>query len=61
MGISLVSAGAETRHSAGVVYRSLATPAPILEIAAAWRKQSSSSVLSSFLMLVKQIHLVEAA
>jgi DNA-binding transcriptional LysR family regulator len=54
MGISLVAAGAETRHNVGVIYRSLTTPSPILEIAAAWRKESNSLVLSNFLMLVKQ-------
>jgi DNA-binding transcriptional LysR family regulator len=54
MGISLVATGAETRHSAGVVYRPLTTPSPTLETAAAWRKQSNSLVLNDFLMLVKQ-------
>ena len=54
MGISLVAAGAQTRHTIGVVYRPLTTPTPILEIAAAWRKAVVSPVLEHFLAVVKQ-------
>ncbi|MBD2258300.1 LysR family transcriptional regulator [Pseudanabaena sp. FACHB-2040] len=54
MGVSLVASGAEARHSAGVTYRALSTPTPLLEIAAAWRKQQVSPVLEDFLALVKQ-------
>jgi DNA-binding transcriptional LysR family regulator len=52
MGISLVAAGAESRHPVGIVYRPLSTPAPILEIAAVWRKQSISPALNDFLVLL---------
>jgi DNA-binding transcriptional LysR family regulator len=61
MGISLVAAGAETRHNVGVAYRSLTTPTPTLEIAAAWHKQFNSPVLNNFLVLIKQIHMTEVA
>ncbi len=61
MGVALVAAGAELRHTAGVIYRSLATESLILEIAAAWRKQSNSKVLNDFLSLLEQIHSIEAA
>lgn len=54
MGVSLVASGAQESHSTGVVYRPLSTPTPMLEIATAWRKQSSSFVLEDFLVLVKQ-------
>jgi DNA-binding transcriptional LysR family regulator len=49
MGISLVAAGAETRHKLGVVYRALAETTPILEVAVAWRKGQISPVLENFL------------
>ena len=54
MGVSLVAAGAKTRHNVGVIYRRLSTPTPVLEIAAAWRKRMLSPVLEDFLVLVKQ-------
>ncbi|MEH2454708.1 LysR family transcriptional regulator [Nostoc sp.] len=54
MGICLVAEGAEIRHRAGVIYRPLSTPTPILEIAAAWRKQSVSLILKDFLVLINQ-------
>ncbi len=54
MGISLVAAGAETRHKIGVVYRPLAETTPILEIAAAWQKGHISPVLQQFLLVVKK-------
>ena len=53
MGISLVAAGAETRHKVGVVYRTLTEKTPILEIAAAWRKEEFL-VLQRFLRVVEQ-------
>ncbi len=52
MGVSLVASGAEARHNVGVTYRSLSTPILILETAAAWRKQSVSSVLEDFLSVL---------
>jgi DNA-binding transcriptional LysR family regulator len=52
MGVSLVAAGSETRHNAGVVYRPLTVSTPILTIAAAWRKNSTSPILEDFLALV---------
>lgn len=54
MGISLVAAGAQTRHKVGVVYRPLATPTPIFEIAAAWRKGADSPVLNQFLDVINR-------
>jgi DNA-binding transcriptional LysR family regulator len=54
MGITLVASGAEMRHRIGVVYRPLSIPTPSLEIAAAWRKRSTSSVLKDFLVLLNQ-------
>jgi DNA-binding transcriptional LysR family regulator len=54
MGISLVAAGAETRHNVEVVYRSLTTSTPIVEIVAAWRKQDNSLALNNFLTVLKQ-------
>ncbi|BAZ12699.1 transcriptional regulator LysR family protein [Calothrix sp. NIES-4071] len=53
MGISLVAAGAEIRHKVSVVYRPL-DGAPMLEIAAVWRKgEISLKVLQDFLDVVK--------
>ncbi|MDE8524556.1 LysR substrate-binding domain-containing protein, partial [Klebsiella pneumoniae] len=52
MGISLVAAGAQTRHTVGVIYRPLATPTPIFEIAVAWRKGADSPILNQFLGVV---------
>jgi DNA-binding transcriptional LysR family regulator len=54
MGVSLVAAGAETRHNASVLYRRLSAPTPVLEIVAAWREKTRSPVLEDFLALVKQ-------
>ena len=51
MGISLVAAGAETRHKLNVIYRPLDL-APMLEIAAVWRKGEISKVLHEFLSVV---------
>jgi DNA-binding transcriptional LysR family regulator len=53
-GVSLVASGAQTRHSAGVVYRAIAETTPPIEIAAAWHKKNSSPVLSQFLETVRQ-------
>jgi DNA-binding transcriptional LysR family regulator len=53
MGISLVAAGAETRHKTGVMYRPLSDCVPNLEIAVAWRKGKTSLVLNQFLNTVK--------
>lgn len=55
MGISLVGAGAEVRHKAGVVYRPLVDPVPILEIAVAWRTGKTSPVLNQFLQVIEQV------
>jgi DNA-binding transcriptional LysR family regulator len=52
MGISLVAAGAETRHKLNIVYRPLDV-APMLEIAAVWLKGDISKVLREFLSVVK--------
>jgi len=52
-GVSLVASGAQTRHSAGVVYRAIAETTPQIEIAAAWHKQNSLPVLSQFLEVVR--------
>lgn len=55
MGISLVAAGAETRHKVSVVYRPLDT-VPMLEIATIWRKgEISSNPLQDFLSVVKRL------
>jgi DNA-binding transcriptional LysR family regulator len=54
MGITLVASGAQMRHRIGLVYRPLSIPTPSLEIAAAWRKRSTSSVLKDFLVLLNQ-------
>ncbi len=54
MGITLVASGAQMRHRIGLVYRPLSILTPSLEIAAAWRKRSTSSVLKDFLVVLNQ-------
>lgn len=53
-GVSLVASGAQTRHSAGVVYRTIAESTPPIEIAVAWHKQNQSPPLSQFLKVVRE-------
>lgn len=53
MGISLVAAGAETRHKTRAMYRPLSDCVSNLEIAVAWRKGKTSLVLNQFLNTVK--------
>ncbi|MBD1999068.1 LysR family transcriptional regulator [Leptolyngbya sp. FACHB-541] len=52
-GVSLVASGAQTRHSAGVVYRAIAESTPPIEVAVAWHKQNQSPTLSQFLKVVR--------
>lgn len=52
-GISLVAAGAQSRHNANVVYRSLVEYVSGMEIAVAWYKGRSSPVLNQFLDIVR--------
>ncbi|KYC40608.1 hypothetical protein WA1_26185 [Scytonema hofmannii PCC 7110] len=53
MGVSLVAAGAKTRHKLSVVYLPLTETTPGVEIAAAWNKDRQSVFLQHFLQLVK--------
>jgi DNA-binding transcriptional LysR family regulator len=53
-GISLVAAGAESRHNAGVVYRAIADSATYLDIAVAWHRERSLAIVNQFLDVVKQ-------
>ena len=49
MGISLIAASSQRRHSAKVVYRPLVEPVPLLEITAVWHQEHRSLALSDFL------------
>jgi DNA-binding transcriptional LysR family regulator len=53
-GISLVAAGAESRHNAGVVYRAIANSTTYLDIAIAWHRGRSLTIVNQFLDVVKQ-------
>jgi DNA-binding transcriptional LysR family regulator len=52
-GISLVTAGTQHRHCAGVVYRNIAGSAPYLDIDVAWHRGQASEVLNQFLKIVR--------
>ncbi|MBD2102823.1 LysR family transcriptional regulator [Leptolyngbya sp. FACHB-261] len=58
MGITLVAAGAGTRHNLGVVYRPLATSTPLatpqVEIAVVWHKGQTSPIAHQFLSLINR-------
>lgn len=52
-GISLVTAGTQHRHRAGVVYRNIAGSTPYIDIDIAWHRGRSSEALDQFLKVAQ--------
>lgn len=56
IGVALVPASLQNLSRTGVVYRKVRDLSPTVEMGAIWRRNDSSSVLRSFLSLVKETH-----
>ena len=54
MGIALVPQSVSNLMRAGVEYRALADPAPVLETGLPWRRDNVSPVFSGFLELLRK-------
>lgn len=54
MGIALVPQSVSNLKRAGVDYRALAAPVPLVETGVAWRRDNRSPVLSAFLELLRK-------
>jgi DNA-binding transcriptional LysR family regulator len=54
MGVSLVPESVMQMGGRGVVFKRMPEPAPIVEIAVAWRRDDSSEVLHAFLGVVRE-------
>ena len=54
VGVSIVPASVRTMARRGVVYRDLEAPAPMVEIALAWRRGDQSAALRTFVDVAQQ-------
>jgi DNA-binding transcriptional LysR family regulator len=54
MGIALVPQSVSNLKRAGVEYRKLADPVPLVETGLAWRRDNPSPVLAAFLELLRK-------
>ncbi len=55
MGITLVPESVRNFGSRGVVFKRLPEPAPMIEVAVAWRRDEISEVLAAFLRVVREV------
>jgi len=55
LGVSLLPASIQNLRRAGVVYRPLAAPVPVVELAVVWRRDERSPVVPAFLDVVRAV------
>ncbi|HZP29721.1 MAG TPA: LysR substrate-binding domain-containing protein [Acidimicrobiia bacterium] len=55
LGVSLMPASIRNLRRAGVVYRPLAPPAPVVEMAIAYRREEQAPVVPGFLRIVRRV------
>ncbi len=56
MGVSIVPASLRSLRRSGVVYRSLKTPAPTIDLAVIWRPDDDAPAVRSFLDIIREVN-----